>query len=125
MTMKLTCKHSKIEMIVRLTCVGPANELQIPKEDDARSKTKKWKLHIDRASSKQGSGIGIQHESPTREIIKQSFRLGFNALNNKAEYESMIVVYDSHGVSAPGRLLPSATQNWSQANFMENMKQKK
>ena len=62
----------------------------VPKEDSSRSNTKKWKLHIDGASSKQGSGIGIQLEAPTGEIIEQSFRLGFSGSNNEAVYESLI-----------------------------------
>ena len=49
-----------------------------------------WKLHVDGASSRQGSGIGIKLESLTAEMIEQSFRLGFSASNNEAEYESLI-----------------------------------
>ena len=55
-----------------------------------RSNTQTWKLHVDGDSSRQGSGIGIQLESPTGEMIEQSFRLGFSASNNEAEYESLI-----------------------------------
>ena len=62
----------------------------VPKEDSWSSNTEKWRLHVDGASSKQGSGIGIQLESPTGEMIEQSFRLGFSASNNEAEYESLI-----------------------------------
>ncbi|KAG7564126.1 Cytochrome P450 superfamily [Arabidopsis suecica] len=49
-----------------------------------------WKLYVDGSSSKQGSGIGIKLESPTSEILEQSFRLLFNASNNEAEYEALI-----------------------------------
>ncbi|KAG7533112.1 Ribonuclease H-like superfamily [Arabidopsis thaliana x Arabidopsis arenosa] len=49
-----------------------------------------WKLHVDGSSSKQGSGVGIKLESPTSEILEQSFRLLFNASNNEAEYEALI-----------------------------------
>ena len=62
----------------------------VPKEDSAISNSLTWKLHVDGASLRQGSGIGIQLESPTWEMIEQSFRLGFSASNNKAEYESLI-----------------------------------
>lgn len=41
----------------------------VHKETDIKSKTDKWKLHVDGASSKQGSGIGIQLESPIGEMI--------------------------------------------------------
>ncbi|KAG7552152.1 Reverse transcriptase domain [Arabidopsis thaliana x Arabidopsis arenosa] len=49
-----------------------------------------WILHVDGASSKQGSGIGIRLQSPFGEVIEQSFRLAFNASNNEAEYESLL-----------------------------------
>ncbi|KAG7530117.1 Integrase catalytic core [Arabidopsis thaliana x Arabidopsis arenosa] len=49
-----------------------------------------WILHVDGASSKQGSGIGIRLQSPYGEVIEQSFRLAFNASNNEAEYESLL-----------------------------------
>jgi len=38
-----------------------------------------WKLHVDGLSSKNGSGVGIKLESPTSEILEQSFRLLFTA----------------------------------------------
>lgn len=62
----------------------------VPKEDNAGLNTNKWRLHVDGASSKQGTGIGIQLGSPTGEMIKQSFCLGFSASNNVAKYESLI-----------------------------------
>ncbi|KAG7559439.1 Ribonuclease H domain [Arabidopsis thaliana x Arabidopsis arenosa] len=49
-----------------------------------------WKLHVDDSSSKQGSGISIRLETPTKEIIEQSFRLMFPASNNEAEYEALL-----------------------------------
>ncbi|XP_056864096.1 uncharacterized protein LOC108828892 [Raphanus sativus] len=49
-----------------------------------------WLLHVDGSSSKQGYGIGIRLTSPSREILEQSFRLKFQALNNEAEYEALI-----------------------------------
>ncbi|KAG7585762.1 Ribonuclease H domain [Arabidopsis thaliana x Arabidopsis arenosa] len=49
-----------------------------------------WKLHVDGSSSKAGSGIGIRLETPTKEIIEQSFRLMFPASNNEAEYEALL-----------------------------------
>ncbi|WZZ78339.1 hypothetical protein YC2023_098911 [Brassica napus] len=49
-----------------------------------------WFLHVDGSSSKQGSCIGIRLTSPTSEILEQSFRLGFHASNNEAEYETLI-----------------------------------
>ncbi|CAE6199346.1 unnamed protein product [Arabidopsis arenosa] len=49
-----------------------------------------WKLHADGSSSKQGSGIGIRLETPSKEIIEQSFRLMFPASNNEVEYEALL-----------------------------------
>ncbi|KAG7542873.1 Retrotransposon gag domain [Arabidopsis thaliana x Arabidopsis arenosa] len=55
-----------------------------------KSENQTWKLHVDGSSTKQGSGVGIKLESPTSEILEQSFRLLFNASNNEAEYEALI-----------------------------------
>ena len=63
----------------------------VPKENITKSNSQTWKLHVDGASSRQRSGIRIQLESPTGEMVEQSFRLGFNASNNEAEYESLII----------------------------------
>jgi len=49
-----------------------------------------WILHVDGASSKQGSRAGVCLKSPTGEVLEQSFRLAFNASNNEAEYESLL-----------------------------------
>ncbi|KAG7556952.1 Integrase catalytic core [Arabidopsis suecica] len=50
----------------------------------------KWAIELNGSSSKQGSGIGIRLETPTKEIIEQSFRLMFPASNNEAEYEALL-----------------------------------
>ncbi|KAG7599567.1 Transposase MuDR plant [Arabidopsis suecica] len=50
----------------------------------------KWAIELSGSSSKQGSGIGIRLETPTKEIIEQSFRLMFPASNNEAEYEALL-----------------------------------
>ena len=50
-----------------------------------------WILHVDGSSTNKGSGAGVQLQSPTSELIRQSFSFGFPALNNEAEYESLIV----------------------------------
>ncbi|KAG7658044.1 Ribonuclease H domain [Arabidopsis suecica] len=49
-----------------------------------------WVLQVDGASSKHGSGVGTRLTSPTGEVLEQSFRLAFNASNNKVEYESLL-----------------------------------
>ncbi|KAF8047629.1 hypothetical protein N665_2912s0001 [Sinapis alba] len=50
---------------------------------------KSWILNVYGASSNKGSGIGVHLQSPTGELIEQSFRVGF-ASNNEAEYEALI-----------------------------------
>lgn len=50
-----------------------------------------WILQVDGSSNVKGNGKGIYLKSPTGEAIKQSFRLGFKASNNEAEYEVMVV----------------------------------
>ncbi|KAG7583595.1 Ribonuclease H-like superfamily [Arabidopsis suecica] len=60
----------------------------VPNEEE--EKEGPWILHVDGASSKQGSGIGIRLQSPWGEVIEQSFRLAFSASNNEAEYESLL-----------------------------------
>ena len=49
-----------------------------------------WILHVDGSSSSRGSGVGVHLQSPTSELLQQTFRLGFKASNNEAEYESLI-----------------------------------
>ncbi|KAF8095065.1 hypothetical protein N665_0342s0016 [Sinapis alba] len=66
--------------------------IEIPPDQaaDLNIPVKSWILHVDRASSNKGSGIGVHLQSPTGEFIEQSFQLGFAASNNEAEYEELI-----------------------------------
>ncbi|XP_056857632.1 uncharacterized protein LOC108858710 [Raphanus sativus] len=50
-----------------------------------------WILHVDGSSTSEGSGARVQLQSPTGELIRQSFSFGYPAANNEAEYESLIV----------------------------------
>ncbi|KAF8113250.1 hypothetical protein N665_0053s0001 [Sinapis alba] len=59
-----------------------AAELNIP--------VRSWILHVGGASSNKGLGVSVHLQSPTGELIEQSFRLGFAASNNEAEYEALI-----------------------------------
>ena len=49
-----------------------------------------WKVHVDGASSTKGSVAGIVIITPEGVLLEHSFRLGFNASNNKAEYEALL-----------------------------------
>jgi len=65
--------------------------IELPLVDlDGTNSNKKWLLHVDGSSNREGSGVGIQLTSPTGEVIEQSFRLGFNASNNESEYKALI-----------------------------------
>ncbi|XP_034695622.1 uncharacterized protein LOC117921772 [Vitis riparia] len=47
-------------------------------------------LHIDKASRTSRSEIGLLLQSPTREQLEQTIRLGFPASNNEAKYEAIL-----------------------------------
>ncbi|WZZ71342.1 hypothetical protein YC2023_082712 [Brassica napus] len=65
-------------------------ELTLELEQDLILPSKNWILHVDGSSTNKGSGAGVQLQSPTGELIRQSFSFGFAASNNEAEYESLI-----------------------------------
>ena len=65
-------------------------ELAPELEQDLILPSQNWILHVDRSSTNKGSGAGVQLQSPTGELIRQSFSFGFTASNNEAEYESLI-----------------------------------
>ena len=47
---------------------------------------------MDGASSAMGAGVGIIIITPEGIRLEHSFRLGFKAFNNEAEYEALIIV---------------------------------
>lgn len=49
-----------------------------------------WKVFVDNASSASGAGAGIVVITSKGIKLKHSFRLGFKAFNNEAEYEALI-----------------------------------
>ncbi|XP_075664858.1 uncharacterized protein LOC142634446 [Castanea sativa] len=50
-----------------------------------------WQLFVDGAANKKRSRIGIVMVSPDDITLEKSFRLGFLATNNEAEYEALLV----------------------------------
>ena len=50
-----------------------------------------WREFMDSASSAMGVGVGIVIITPKGIRLEHSFRLGFKASNNEAEYEAFIV----------------------------------
>ena len=50
-----------------------------------------WKVHMDSASNAKGVRAGIIIITPEGILLEHSFKLGFNASNNEAEYEALLV----------------------------------
>jgi ribonuclease HI len=53
--------------------------------------TSVWKMFFDGASSKEGVGAGVVFVSPAQETIALSYKLEFEATNNVAEYEALVL----------------------------------
>ncbi|XP_016200042.1 uncharacterized protein LOC107641047 [Arachis ipaensis] len=51
---------------------------------------KHWELHVDGASSREGSGAGIILKEGDKVVAEQSLQFHFPASNNQAEYEALI-----------------------------------
>ena len=49
-----------------------------------------WKVFVDGASNAMGVGVGIVIATPEGIRLEHSFRLGFRASNNEAEYETLL-----------------------------------
>ena len=60
-------------------------ELAPELEQDFILPSSNWTLHVDGSSTNKGAGAGVQLQSPTGELIRQSFSFGFPASNNEAE----------------------------------------
>ena len=45
---------------------------------------------MDGTANQKGSGVGLVLISPKKLIVEKSLRLGFSAMNNKAEYEALL-----------------------------------
>jgi ribonuclease HI len=59
--------------------------------EDSFSTTFVWKMFFDGASSKDVAGAGVGLVSPTHEAISLSYKLEFEATNNVAEYEDIVL----------------------------------
>ena len=49
-----------------------------------------WKVYVDRVANQKGSGVGLVLISPEKLVVEKSLRLGFIAINNEAEYETLL-----------------------------------
>jgi len=54
-------------------------------------KVRPWRVFVDGATNALGSGAGIIIISPKGICLEHSYRLGFRASNNEAEYEAFLV----------------------------------
>ena len=50
-----------------------------------------WKMNFDGAHSRSGKGVGIAIESPLGQEFSFAYRLEFDATNNVAEYEALLL----------------------------------
>ncbi|XP_057760072.1 uncharacterized protein LOC130980403 [Arachis stenosperma] len=50
-----------------------------------------WSIHVDGASNREGSGAGVLLKEGDKVIAEQSLQFRFNASNNQAEYEVLLV----------------------------------
>ena len=48
-------------------------------------------MFFDGACSREGTGAGVVFVSPTQETISLSYKLEFEATNNVAEYEALVL----------------------------------
>jgi ribonuclease HI len=53
--------------------------------------TSVWKMFFDGASSSEGTGAGVVFVMPCQETISLSYKLEFEATNNVAEYEALVM----------------------------------
>ncbi|XP_065035979.1 uncharacterized protein LOC135671747 [Musa acuminata AAA Group] len=49
-----------------------------------------WTLHVDGSANAKGAGAGLVLTTPDGRSIERSFRFGFRATNNEAEYEALL-----------------------------------
>jgi ribonuclease HI len=50
-----------------------------------------WKMFLDGAFSREGTGAGVVFVSPAQETISLSYKLEFEATNNVTEYEALVL----------------------------------
>ena len=65
---------------------SPRGEMEVICPVDCRL----WKVFVDGASSAIRAGAGIVIITPEGIRLEHSFRLGFRASNNEAEYEALL-----------------------------------
>ena len=74
-----------------------------------------WKVHVDEASSTKGAEAGVVIITPKGILLEHSFRLGFSASNNEAEYEALLA-----GLRAVSRLEARDVEIYSDSRLIVN-----
>ncbi|KAL0283693.1 UNVERIFIED_CONTAM: hypothetical protein Sangu_2873300 [Sesamum angustifolium] len=59
--------------------------------EEGEHKQQWWNLFVDGSSTLQGSGVGVILETPQGDKIQYALRFSFDASNNEAEYEALLV----------------------------------
>ena len=49
-----------------------------------------WKVYVNSTTNQRGFEVGLVLISPKKATIEKSLRLGFSAMNSKAEYEALL-----------------------------------
>ena len=73
---------------------------------------------MDKASNAKGAGVEIIIITPEGILLEHSFRLGFNASNNEAEYEDLLAV-----LRAVSRLEAQDVEVYSDSRLIVNQVQ--
>ena len=68
-----------------------SNFIMPPDDKIMDLKDKVWYMYFDGASSSHGKGAGVVLRSPLGHILKFAYRLEFEATNNVAEYEAILL----------------------------------
>nr|POE97692.1 hypothetical protein CFP56_06505 [Quercus suber] len=50
-----------------------------------------WEVYVNGAANQKGSRVGLVLISPEKIVIEKSLRLSFTAINNKVEYEALLM----------------------------------
>lgn len=73
-----------------IECTIPEGELE--ESDLAREDPKsQYVIHVDGSSNTNGSRVGLILTSPKRDIIQYALLFEFSSINDKVEYEALIV----------------------------------
>nr|XP_023905133.1 uncharacterized protein LOC112016905 [Quercus suber] len=83
-----------------------------------RLETRPWKVFVDSASSSMGAGSGVVIVTPEGIRLEHSFRLGFRASNNEAEYEAFLA-----GLRAASSLGAREVELYSDSRLVVNQVQ--